>query len=222
MIEPSLSARISREIENDILNGVFHQQERLDERALALRFGVSRTPIREALSKVVAQGLAEHRSKKGIFVSKINFSSVLELFEMLAVLESSAARLAARRLSSNDRAEILILAGKTIDAAERKDALIYTELNDKFHGIISAGSKNRHLEESINQLRRRVAPYRTHIHRIAGRRMLSAQEHMDIAKYISDEDADGEIVAKTMYLHLDLHRPEFADFLHTLIRSIES
>lgn len=219
MSTPILPVRISREIENDILSGKFRPGERLNERSLASRFGVSRTPIREALGRLVSQELAEHRCRQGIFVSKISLSSVFELFELLAVLESAAARLAARRIGHPHAKELLQIAQQTVDAAERQDASAYTEINARFHEIVSAGSGNRPLEEAIRQMRRRISPYRTHIHRIAGRRELSAQEHEHLAQLIINQEEDA--AADLMFQHLDIHRPEFSDFVLTLSRSLE-
>lgn len=219
MSEPALPVRISREIENDILSGKFQPGERLDERSLADRFGVSRTPIREAFNRLVSQELAEHRSRQGIFVAPISLSSILERFEMLAVLESAAARLAARRLGPEYAEELLTVARQTTDAAKRQDAAAYTEANTRFHELISAGSGNRPLEEAIRHLRQRISPYRTHIHRIAGQRELSGHEHERLAQLIIDHQE--EAAADLMFLHLDIHRSEFSDFVRTLSRSLE-
>ena len=219
MNEPALPVRISREIENDILSGQFRPGERLDERSLAERFGVSRTPIREALNRLVSQELAEHRSRQGIFVSRISLSSVFELFEMLAVLESAAARLAARRILPDQADELVRVARQTVEAAERQDVVTYTEANTRFHELISAGSSNRPLEEAVRQMRRRISPYRTHIHRVAGRRELSAHEHERLARLIVEHQE--EAAADLMFQHLDIHRPEFSDFVLTLSRSLE-
>lgn len=219
MTEPALPVRISREIENDILSGQFRPGERLDERTLAERFGVSRTPIREALNRLVSQELAEHRSRQGIFVSRISLSSVFELFEMLAVLESAAARLAARRIQPEQADELLSVARQTVEAAERQDVATYTEANTRFHELISADSGNRPLEEAVRQMRRRISPYRTHIHRVAGRRELSAHEHERLAQLIVEHQEDA--AAGLMFQHLDIHRPEFSDFVLTLSRSLE-
>lgn len=218
--ETSLAVRISRELESEILSGKFQPGARLDERSLAERFGVSRTPIREALKELVSQELAEHRSRQGIFVTKISMSSVMELFELLAVLESAAARLAARRMDEDSAEYLMTIALQTKDAAARQAAADYTEANTCFHELIYAGCGNRPLEESIRQVRRRVAPYRTHIHRIAGRRELSAHEHVELAQLIARHDELG--AADLMFLHLDIHRSEFRDFVVTLSRSLES
>ncbi len=218
-VEASLPLRISRELENDILSGKFQPGARLDERSLAERFGVSRTPIREALKELVSQELAEHRNRQGIFVTKISMSSVMELFELLAVLESAAARLAARRMDAASAEELMAVALQTKDAAVRQAAADYTEANARFHELIYDGCGNRPLEESIRQVRRRVAPYRTHIHRIAGRRELSAHEHVELAQLIARHEELA--AADLMFLHLDIHRSEFRDFVVTLSRSLE-
>lgn len=215
----SQAERISRAIEADILSATYPPGERLDERQLAARFGVSRTPVREALNRLVSDGLAEHRARQGVFVSRISLASVFELFEMLAVMESASARLAARRMKPADVAKLLAAAQETLQAAADDEAAVYTSANTRFHELIYAGSCNRLLEESVKQLRRRAEPYRGHIHRVAGRRTATAQEHMAIAEAI--RDGKGELAADLMFQHLDIHRPEFSDYVFILSRSVE-
>ncbi|MDC8758117.1 GntR family transcriptional regulator [Janthinobacterium fluminis] len=212
--------RISRAIEAAILNASYAPGERLDERVLAASFGVSRTPIREALNRLVADGLAEHRARQGVFVARITLANVFELFEMLAVLESAAARLAARRIKPADAVQLLLAARDTVDAALDEDAAVYTASNTRFHELMYAGSCNQLLEDSIKQLRRRAAPYRGHIHRVAGRRSATAQEHVAIAEAI--QAGKGEVAAELMFQHLDIHRPEFSDYVFILSRAVEN
>ncbi|HWW05260.1 GntR family transcriptional regulator [Collimonas sp.] len=216
----SQAERISRAIEADILSAAYPPGERLDERQLGARFGVSRTPVREALNRLVADGLAEHRARQGVFVARISLASVFELFEMLAVMESASARLAARRMKADDVQRLLQLADETVLAAASDDATVYTSANTRFHELIYTGSCNRLLEESAKQLRRRAAPYREHIHRVAGRRSATAQEHVAIAAAI--RAGEGQLAADLMFQHLDIHRPEFADYVFILSRTVEN
>lgn len=211
--------RIAQAIEADILSATFPPGARLDERQLAARFGVSRTPVREALSRLVSDGIAEHRARQGVFVSRISLASVFELFEMVAVMESACARLAARRMQPADSARLVALAQETLQAAQADDASVYTAANTAFHELIYAGSCNRQLEESIKQLRRRAAPYRGHIHRVGGRRTATAREHVVIAEAIQAGKED--VAAELMFQHLDIQRPEFSDYVFILSRSVE-
>ncbi|MET3134781.1 DNA-binding GntR family transcriptional regulator [Oxalobacteraceae bacterium GrIS 1.11] len=212
--------RISRVIEADILNASYPPGQRLDERQLAARFGLSRTPIREALNRLVANGMAEHRARQGVFVARITLAHVFELFEMLAVLESAAARLAARRIAPADAERVLLAARETLQVAPDDDASAYTAANTFFHELIYAGACNGLLEDSIKQLRRRAAPYRNHIHRVGGRRAATAREHVAIAEAI--QAGKDDVAAELMFQHLDIHRPEFADYVHTLSRAVEN
>lgn len=218
---PSLSSaeRIARTIEADILSATFPPETRLDERQLAARFGVSRTPVREALSRLVSDGLAEHRARQGVFVSRISLTSVFEIFEMLAVMESASARLAARRIQPADSARLVALAQETMQAALAGEASVYTAANTAFHELIYTGSCNRQLEEAIKQLRRRAAPYRGHIHRVGGRLNATAGEHIAIAEAI--QSGKEELAAELMFQHLDIQRPEFSDYVFILSRSVE-
>ena len=84
-------------LEEDILTGALRPGDRLDEMSLAERFGVSRTPIREALFHLAAAGLIDNRPKRGAIVAEIGPRQLVEMFEVMAELEGMCARLAARR-----------------------------------------------------------------------------------------------------------------------------
>ncbi len=102
----SQSNRLRAQIEEDIATGLLRPGERLDEVSLAERFGVSRTPIREALQQLAISGLVEHRRHKGAIVSAPEPRRLLEMFELMAEFEAICARLAARRLLACDETEL--------------------------------------------------------------------------------------------------------------------
>ena len=90
-------------IEQDIVTGRFQPGERLDEQSLADRFGVSRTPIREALMQLASTGMVELHSRRGAFVASLGFKEIIERFEAMAALEGMCGALAAdhRRAESH-------------------------------------------------------------------------------------------------------------------------
>lgn len=98
------STRLKAQIEEEIATGALRPGERLDESSLATRFGVSRTPIREALQQLSIAGLIEHRRHRGAVVSAADPKKLLEMFELMAEFESICARLAARRMLVSDEA----------------------------------------------------------------------------------------------------------------------
>src|SRR3546814_8478911 len=91
------------EIENGIVTGQFQPGERLDEVQLATRYGVSRTPIREALMQLSAIGLVEIRPRRSAVVAKLGPERVFEMFEVMAEIEGMAGYFAARRHREADR-----------------------------------------------------------------------------------------------------------------------
>ena len=91
-------------IEQDIVTGRFQPGERLDEQSLADRFGVSRTPIREALMQLASTGMVELHSRRGAFVASLGLKEIIERFEAMAALEGMCGALAARRITDEQRA----------------------------------------------------------------------------------------------------------------------
>ena len=95
------------QLEQDIVTGAFRPGERLDEQALAARFGVSRTPVREALMQLATAGLVTLQERRGAFVAALGFKEIIERFEAMAVLEGACAALAARRITDEERGKLL-------------------------------------------------------------------------------------------------------------------
>src|SRR5688500_16243064 len=87
--------RLRDQLEQEIVTGILRPGERLDEQGLAARFGVSRTPIREALMQLASAGLVELQARRGAFVASMSLKDVLERFEVMATLEGMCGALAA-------------------------------------------------------------------------------------------------------------------------------
>ena len=95
------------QLEQDIVTGALRPGERLDEQSLAARFGVSRTPIREALMQLASAGLVELQPRRGAFVASLSLQEVIERFEVMAALEGACGALAARRITEDERLALL-------------------------------------------------------------------------------------------------------------------
>ena len=107
-LEPKLSASelVRRQLERDISSGVLLPGDALDEDALAKRFGVSRTPVREALLQLSVRGLVLIAPRAGTYVSRLSIPELLGLSELLAELEGACAKLATRRLTPEEAHEL--------------------------------------------------------------------------------------------------------------------
>lgn len=161
--EPGAAAQIVHELEEDIVAGRLAPGSPLDEPALATRFGVSRTPVREALRLLATTGLVELRWRSGAVVASPTVGEVVELFETVAELEAVAARLAAERSGAADLAAIEAALGDCREAAGGGDPDRYFERNGAFHAAIRRGAGNGVLDAEIERLDKRLKPYRRFI-----------------------------------------------------------
>jgi len=209
---------IKLEIEQRILEGILLPGEKLNERELAAEFGVSRTPIRDVLTRLESEGLVEHFARRGVYVRRSSLSYVLSLLELLAVLESSCARLAARSGHADDKVLLSAKAKVTVDAAQT-GTKEYTTANKQFHEIIYRMAANEELVGLVHGVRRKVSPYRKHIHRVAGMTSVSATEHVEIARAIVERDE--KLASDLMFHHLDMQRPEFMPFVSILSKTLD-
>jgi len=203
-------------IENDIVKGVFVPDQRLDERQLSLRFGVSRTPIREALSRMAASGLVVTRPNQGAFVARLTLAQYLQQFEVMSGLEGLAAELCARRASPVEKTEIAEIHRRAGEAVAISDMTAYIGHNLEFHNAIYRGSQNEFLEREVKSIRQRLEPYRRSIFGLQGRLQESHKEHALILESILGGD---EVTARNlMLMHLNMHRASFADYLMHLTK----
>lgn len=152
--------RLREALENDIVSGRLRPGQRLDEVGLAARFGVSRTPIREALIQLSASGLIEIRPRRGAFVVLLGPRELLESFELMAELEAACARLAAQRMGACDRTALAEAHAACGAAVEAGDACAYYPANAAFHAAIYAATGNRVIHGEALRLQRALQPYR--------------------------------------------------------------
>ncbi len=205
-------------LENDIVSGRLKPNERLDEREVAARFGVSRTPVREALNRMATTGILEGRPNQGMFVAAISLREFLQMYEVLSELEALCARLAARRMTAQERRGLLAIQAKGDAAAGAGDAAGYANQNMRFHEALYEGTHNPHLGNMIRQLRRRLEPYRRFSFQIGRRIEESHAEHGRITKLVCD--ANAEASGALMREHMDIQRQNFNDFLALISRNL--
>lgn len=209
-----LSEQLGEQIEERIVTGSYAPGSRLDEQDLAESFGVSRTPIREALIQLASAGLVEIRPRRGAIVSAIGPSRLCEMFDVMAELEATCGRLAARRITPEEqkRLEAAHLACETARANQDPDA--YYRLNEDFHWQIYAASHNGFLAEQAMALHRRLRPYRRLQLRVRNRMSTSFSEHAGIVAAILA--GDSELAANRLRSHVVVQGERFADLVASL------
>ncbi|HEY5720167.1 MAG TPA: GntR family transcriptional regulator, partial [Gammaproteobacteria bacterium] len=187
---------------------------RLDEASLAARFGVSRTPVREALNQLVSSGLVELRPRRGATVAAPGLKQLLEMFEVMAELEGLCGRLAARRMSEEERDLLQAAHDGSQVHVDHGDSDGYYEANVAFHEAIYAGCHNRFLAEQTRALRNRLAPYRRLQLRRVDRIAESNDEHAAVLRAIVDGDANE--ADRLLQSHVTVQGGSFADFVASL------
>lgn len=208
--------KLRDEIENGIVTGEFEPGERLDEVQLATRFGVSRTPIREALMQLSAIGLVETRPRRGAVVVDPAPERIYEMFEVMAEMEGMAGALAARRHTDDDRLALMSAHQRCEAAAASEDTDRYYYDNEVFHCAIYAASRSTFLEEQCMVLHKRLRPYRRLQLRVRNRMKVSLNEHGEIVAAILAGDA--EAARSLLRGHVAVQGDRFGDLIANLGR----
>lgn len=206
--------KLRDDIENGILTGDFAPGARLDETQLAERFGVSRTPIREALMQLSAIGLIEFRPRRGALVADHGPKYVFEMFEVMAELEGMAGASAARRHTPEDKTLLLNAHLRCQEAAANEDTDAYYYENEAFHHVIYAASQNSFLSEQCAFLHRRLRPYRRLQLRVHNRMKASFDEHKQIIEKILAGDAPA--ARELLLAHVKIQGDRFGDLIASL------
>lgn len=202
---------IRQAIEQDIFQGVLRPGTRLDEVGLAERFGLSRTPVREAILQLVHSGLVVKTPRQGAVVAPLDLHRMVQMFEVMSEIEGLCARYAARRMSAEEKSRLSALheESRALRAARRLDD--YYTVNRAFHQAIYQGSHNEVLLDMACTLFARLAPYRryqlNHPDRIDG----SFDEHGRVVDAILAADPEGAQAA--MRKHVTIQADIFAEFI---------
>ncbi|MFC3291660.1 GntR family transcriptional regulator [Modicisalibacter luteus] len=210
-MKPSNAQRLRDALENDILNGHRAPGERLDPEALGQEFNVSRTPVREAIQQLVASGLVIVQPKKGTFVAQVGIDRLIEMFEVMAELEGMCGRLAARRISPQELAELQAALERCEQAALNGDTDEYYYENESFHNCIYIASHNAFLADEARQLKMRLKPYRRLQLKVRHRMQSSLEEHRRIVAAI--ETGDIEAAEQTLRSHVLVQGERFSDLV---------
>lgn len=209
-----ISDTLREKIEEQIATGTLPPGSSLDEATLVEQYGVSRTPVREALIQLAAEGLIEIRPRRGAVVTSIGPTRLSEMFEVMGELEAMCARLAARRMSDAER-KVLQTAHEACENARiKEDSDAYFYCNEEFHSAIYAGSHNAFLIEQASQLQRRLRPYRRLQLRVRDRMGTSFKEHQGVVLAINAGDA--EAAAQALRSHVVVQGERFADLMASL------
>jgi DNA-binding GntR family transcriptional regulator len=186
----SLPMLLEREIERVILGGGYDPGSRINEKELALRFGISRGPVREALRSLEATGLVEQIPNRGVFVRRLTTTQADEIYEVRAALFSLAGRLLAERATEEEIARLRIFVQTMDDAIASDDFDSYAEENFALHEFIVERAGNGVLAAQYLSLIKQLRLYRTRSLMFGNAMRASNAEHREMVEAIAARDPD--------------------------------
>jgi DNA-binding GntR family transcriptional regulator len=198
-------------LEGDIFSGRLPPGAALDEEALARRFSVSRTPVREAMLQLIQSGLVEKKPRRGAIVTQIDLPDMIRLFEVMSELEGICAKFAARRMTMQERRALRELHEHSAEAFAAGDHDTYYELSRKFHLMVIDGTYNQDLIDTTNRLGIKLVPYRRFQLNYPGQSENNLRDHEAIMEAIVA--GDYESAAELFRKHTNVQGDVLAEYI---------
>lgn len=215
---PTRAERIGAALTERIVSGGMAPGCRLDEQVLATEFGVSRTPVREALRQLVSTGLVEFRARRGVVVACPDAEALADSFEVLAELEGLCARWSARRMTPAERAGLDAFHRQMAALVRNGDRAGYSAANLAIHALVGDGAHNVSLTELVAGLNRRLSPFRGAQFEEPERLARSHTEHGAVVVAVLRGDADA--AADAMRDHIRSSGRSWRDMSHRIGRPL--
>ncbi|HEX7887974.1 MAG TPA: GntR family transcriptional regulator [Ramlibacter sp.] len=213
LVHNSLHDEVASQLRERIFAGELSPGSFMDEVRLAEELKISRTPLREALKVLTAEGLVRHEPRRGCFVNEVTEKDLDEIFPVIALLEGRCAYEAALHVTDADVVVLEDLHQKLVRYAKARRTNEYYETNFAIHEAIIALAGNRWLAGVISDLRKIVKLARLQQLHAPGRLDQSLSEHLSVFAALKARDAEGADAA--MRTHLTRQR----DALRELARA---
>lgn len=198
---------IRADLTEQILSGARAPGSALDEHELARVYGVSRTPVREALRRLASSGLVAYQPHRGAVVASPTPRMLDDMFQVMADLEGLCARYAARLMQPDERHRLSEQHAAMARIVSAGDTAGYARANETFHAMIYAGSHNTYLSDLTLQTRQRLQPFRRAQFTSLGRLAASHREHDLVVRAIERADQNGAQAA--MHAHIAIVRDAY-------------
>jgi phosphonate utilization transcriptional regulator len=186
----SLPSVVQGEIEQMILGGALRPGQRINEAALAERFGTSRGPVREALRALEECGLVRAERNRGVFVREVSLAEADEVYDLREALDELIGRRLAERITVAQLATLKALLADMDAATAAKDVDRYYRLNLEFHDRLVEFAGNRHLQATYRRLTKELLLFRLHGLLEGGGFAVSNSEHKSIVRAIASKDPE--------------------------------
>ena len=186
----SIADKVHALLRADIAAGRFRPGERINEKLLADRLGVSRTPIREALLRLEIEGVVVCNSRRSYNVRVLTVEDVREIYETLGILEGAVVSAVAARLTADDIRALRTFNRHMAKAAGAPDLQAFGHWNRRFHEVFLLRHQNRSLRETCNLVRGPLYTFPVRRHSLAQWLRKSVAEHRTIVTLASSRDAE--------------------------------
>lgn len=196
----SLQARVFNRIREDILNGIYKENDELKEMTIGAELGVSRTPVREALRQLELEGLIKIIPNKGAYVIGISSKDLKDIYEMRARLEGLCARWATRNATKEDIARLDEISDLTEFHFKKKKFVKVLELDNEFHEILYQMADSKMLYRTLSDFHHYLEIIRKKTLSSEERVSHSIKEHRDIIGSI--KEGDEELAEQLAILHI--------------------
>jgi DNA-binding GntR family transcriptional regulator len=200
LVHNSLHERVAGTLREEIFAGTLVPGSFIDEIALCERLQISRTPLREALKVLTAEGVVRHEPRRGCFVNEVTEQDLDDIFPVIALLEGRCAFEAARNASDADLAVLTSLHEQLQAHAEAKRIVDYYETNHAIHEAIITLANNRWLAQVIGDLRKILKLARLQGLHAPGRLAQSLTEHLAVFAALKARDSEGAEAAMRTHL----------------------
>jgi DNA-binding GntR family transcriptional regulator len=186
----SIADKVHALLRQDIGTGVFRPGQRILEKALAARLGISRTPIREALLRLETEGVVVCNSRRSYNVRILTVDDVREIYETLGILEGAVAAAVASRLTDDDLRDLRRFNRMMTAAAATADLQGFGQWNRQFHDIFLLRLDNRTLRETCTLVRGPLYTFPVQRHTLADWLRKSVAEHRTIIRLAAAREAE--------------------------------
>lgn len=210
---PVLHQEVAHRLRQRLVEGLIAPGSKLNERELAEQLNVSRTPLREAIRALAAEGLVDLLPNRGAVAAQLSAQDVADTFEVIAGLEGQSGELAAQRITEAELAEIRALHYEMLAAFTRRDLSTYYRLNAQIHTRINAAARNPVLTRTWATVNARLQAlrFRSNVDEAKWRR--AVDEHERMVALLAVRDADG--LRRLLVQHLEHKRDAVLELMKT-------
>jgi len=185
-----LSQKVYRALKTEIIKGSLKPGTKLSEGKIAEQMGVSRTPVREALKELAAEGFVKMNPNQAVAVSNASVKDVQEVLQIRGVLEGLAARLATKTINEEEIKELEKYQKRMEQYTNKDDVLAFSEMDAEFHELILNICGNNRLIQIRKNLSDQAHRYRIRSLSVPGRLKYSLKEHQEIVEALKRKDAE--------------------------------